>query len=185
MSTLIQMCLAFLQTGFFAVGGGLATLPFLLQMSTAHPDWFSPEQLANIIAVSESTPGPIGINMATYIGFETAGFPGAFLATFFLVLPSFIIIVLVSSAMKRFKNSPLVQGALGGLRPTVTGLIAAAGFTVFQMSILNGKSEAGFQLIPFVMFVIMLALTQYKKTKSIHPILYIATGAILGIVLGL
>ena len=85
----------FFKTGLFAVGGGLATLPFLTQMSVSHPDWFTTQMLADMIAVSESTPGPIGVNMATYVGYTVAGIPGAIVATCSLVLPSLIIITIM------------------------------------------------------------------------------------------
>ena len=106
----LQLFYEFFKTGLFAIGGGLATLPFLQEMS-ARTGWFSLSELQDMIAVSESTPGPIGVNMATYAGFTSAGIPGAFCATLGLILPSFIIILIVAGFLKRFKDSPLVDAA--------------------------------------------------------------------------
>ena len=129
----LQLFWEFFQTGLFAVGGGMATIPFLYDISDK-TGWFTHQDLANMIAVGESTPGPIGINMATYVGYITGmaqggignAILGAVTATFGLVLPSLIVILIVAAMLKRFKSSPLVQKTFYGLRPASTGLIAAA-----------------------------------------------------------
>jgi len=179
---LLMLCAEFFLTGLFAVGGGLATLPFLTQMSVRHPDWFSQEMLVNMVAVSESTPGPIGVNMATYVGYTVSGLPGAVLATLFLVLPSLIIILIIARVLERYRKSPLVNTTFGALRPAVSGLIAAAAFSILKIVLISAK---GFSWINLVMLAVFFALTQIKQTKKLHPIVFILIGAVLGIVLKL
>ncbi len=106
----LQLFWEFFKTGLFSIGGGLATLPFLKAISLKYP-WFTPNDLLDMIAVSESTPGPIGVTTATYAGFRAAGIPGAITATVSLILPSVIIIILVSRVLNKFRNSPLVKNA--------------------------------------------------------------------------
>lgn len=182
----------FFKTGLFAVGGGLATLPFLTQMSVSHPDWFTTQMLADMIAVSESTPGPIGVNMATYVGYTVAGIPGAIVATCSLVLPSLIIITIIAGMLEKYMNNKYVQWVFSGLRPAVTGLIAAAGYSVIKLSIMVPDAVfsikapwAVFDWKCVLIFAIFIVLTQLKWTKKLHPIIYIAVAAVLGIVLGL
>ena len=121
----LELFIRFFFVGLFAIGGGLATLPFLTDMGEV-TGWFGSDDISNMIAISESTPGPIGVNMATYIGPETGGFWGAVCATLGTVLPSFIIILIVARCYEKFKESKIVKGCMTGLRPTVIGLIAAA-----------------------------------------------------------
>ena len=185
--TILTLCWEFFKTGLFAVGGGLATVPFLTQMARNHPDWFTMARLGDMIAVSESTPGPIGVNMATYAGFTVAGVPGAILATLSLVLPSWIIILIISRVLQRFRTNRLVDSAFSGLRPAVAGLIGAAGFSVLQMAVVRGQWGDG--LLQFLdwrcaaIFAAVLAVTLWKK--KIHPLVFVAAAAVLGILLGL
>ena len=188
MNVLPLLCWEFLKTGLFSVGGGLATLPFLYDMAARHP-WFTTAELADMIAVSESTPGPIGVNMATYAGFSAAGVPGALAATLALAAPAIAVIVVISRFLDRFKNSRSVSDAFAGLRPAVTGLIAAAGFQVFLMSVLDMEAFRGtgnfwdaLAWIPLALFAVLFVLLM--KT-SWHPVAVIAIGAAAGIVLGL
>ena len=125
----LQLFWEFFKTGLFAVGGGLATLPFLQDMAD-RTGWFTHAQLADMLAVSESTPGPIGVNMATYVGFTTGGIGGALVATIGLVTPSVIVILIVAAFLNAFRDSKWVSAAFYGLRPASTGHIAAAGFSV-------------------------------------------------------
>ena len=180
--TMLTLCMEFFLTGLFAVGGGLATLPFLTQMSVDHPEWFSQEMLINMVAVSESTPGPIGVNMATYVGFTVSGLAGAVLATLSLVLPSLIVIMVIARVLEYYRNSPLVNTAFSAIRPAVAGLIAAAAFAMLKLVI---GGTAGVSLINIALLVVLFVLTQLKQTKKMHPILFIAIGAVLGIVLKL
>lgn len=124
----------FFKIGLFAVGGGLATIPFLMDIADKYP-WLTREMLADMIAVSESTPGPIGVNMATYAGFEAAGVAGALTATFSLVLPSFLVILLVARFLQKYNSSPLVQSTFSCIRPAVAGLIGAAGWSVIRVAL--------------------------------------------------
>ena len=136
MMTLLTLCWEFFKTGLFAVGGGLATLPFLTQMQQKF-QWFTTEELGNMIAIGESTPGPIGVNMATYVGYTTCGIGGAVLATLSLVLPSLIVILVIAKALDKYKSNPLIQNMFAFMRPAVTGLIAAAGFAVLKIALLR------------------------------------------------
>ena len=123
MMIFIRLFYEFFKAGLFAIGGGMATLPFLYNISDK-TGWFTYGQLADMVAISESTPGPIGVNMATYVGFTTAGIPGAVVATVGLITPSIIIILIIAGFLKSFKDSKYVQNAFYGLRPASTGLIA-------------------------------------------------------------
>lgn len=143
----LQLFWEFFKTGLFAIGGGLATLPFLRDISLKYP-WFTPEDLLNMIAVSESTPGPLGVNSATYAGFHAAGVPGALVATCSLVLPSVIIIILVSRALTRFRDSKLVQDGFYGLRPASAGLIFGAILEVFAASLFHTELWDGLRACP-------------------------------------
>ena len=184
MMELLTICLEFLKTGLFAVGGGLATLPFLTQMQIKY-NWFSATDLANMIAVSESTPGPIGVNMATYVGYATSGIPGALSATLSLVFPSLVIILFVAKAMDKYQKNPIIQNMFAFMRPAVTGLIAAAGFSVLKIALFKEAETflASIDWIAIVLFVILLVCTQLKKLKKLHPIVFIAIGAVIGVLL--
>ena len=183
---LLWLIYEFFKTGLFAVGGGLATLPFLTRMSEAHPDWFTTEMLANMVAVSESTPGPLGVNMSTYVGYTVAGIPGGIVATLALVCPSVIIIMLIYRVLEQYKNNPLVQNAFSGLRPAVTGLIAAAGFSVFRMSVLTGDPQSLLTMVSWkalALFAALFLATQWKKAQKLHPVLFVAIGALCGLLI--
>ena len=186
---LLQLFFEFFKTGLFAVGGGMATLPFLYDIS-ARTGWYTTEMLADMIAVSESTPGPIGVNMATYVGYVTAGIPGAIIATLGLITPSVIVILLIARALKAFRENPYVEAAFYGLRPCSVGLIAAAGFLVVKLALFNtelyqasGKLLDLFDFKAIALAAVLLVCTRYvKKLKSLHPIFFILASAVVGIV---
>jgi len=182
MNDLLLLCFEFLKIGLFSFGGGLATLPFLYRISETYPRWLSSEQLVNMIAVSESTPGPLGVNMATYVGYQAAGIPGAIFATLSMAFPALFIVSLVSSILTTFKQSPLVQDAFSMLRPAVTGLIAAAGYSVLTLSLFAG---AAVHWPSLALFFVMLLLNQWKKLQRVHAIAFIAIGAVVGVLLKL
>ena len=182
--TLITLCFEFFLTGLFAIGGGLATLPFLTQMGARHPEWFTQEMLVNMVAISESSPGPIGVNMATYVGYTVAGVLGAFLATFSLAFPSLIIIMIIARLLERYRNHLLVDTVFGTMRPVVVGLIASAAFTILKL-VLTPAAVTGFSWINLAIMLALFALSQFKPTRNLHPILYILIGAALGITLNL
>ena len=192
----LRLFYEFFKTGLFTIGGGMATVPFLYKMSDA-TGWFTHNDLANMIAVGESTPGPIGVNMATYVGFVTGmdqgGLPFAILggitATLGLVTPSFIVILIVASFLKAFKDSKYVDFAFYGLRPASAGLIAAAGISVLQSALLFPEEiAAGFSAncinwIGCVLAVLLWICTnKIKKTKGLHPVIFIAASAVIGII---
>lgn len=180
----------FFKTGLFAVGGGMATLPFLYDMS-AKTGWFSASQLADMIAVSESTPGPIGVNMATYVGFTTGGIPGAVVATLGLVTPSVIVILLIARALHKFRQNRYVDAAFYGLRPCSVGLIAAAGILVVKIALFDfdlfhntGIITDLFRWKSLILTAVLLVLTNcIKQTKKLHPIFFILGSAAVGILL--
>ena len=125
MTLYLRLYWEFFKTGLFAIGGGMATLPFLKDIG-ATTGWFSQTDLMNMLAVSESTPGPVGINMATYVGYTVGGVPGAIVATIGEVTPSIIVILIVAAMLAKFRDSQYVANAFYGLRPASTGLIGAA-----------------------------------------------------------
>ncbi len=181
--TYIQLAWEFFKTGLFSVGGGLATLPFLSRMGEKY-GWFTQEELANMLAVSESTPGPIGVNMATYVGNATGGIPGGIIATLSLVFPSFLVILLVAKVMNRYRSSPLVQGAMAALRPASVGMIVAAVLGVLQSVLLNHGAASVQKLINVpALSLLAVFLLFYLKFNKIHPVVLIAIGAAVGIVM--
>lgn len=186
----VQLFYEYFKTGLFAVGGGLATLPFLQDVS-AKTGWFSLDQLADMIAISECTPGPIGVNMATYVGFTTAGIPGALAATLGLIAPSIIVILIIAGFLKRFQNNRYVQAAFYGLRPASTGLIGAACVSVAITALLNLSrfSETRaivdlFQWKAVILAVILFFAMKHPKLKKLHPAVFLGVSAVIGILFG-
>ncbi|MBR0208543.1 MAG: chromate transporter [Oscillospiraceae bacterium] len=187
---LLTLFFEFFKTGLFAVGGGMATLPFLYDMSARHPDWFTTAQLADMIAVSESTPGPIGVNMATYVGFRTAGILGGLVATLGLAAPSVIIILLIARVLRQFRENRYVDAAFYGLRPCSVGLIAAAGLLVVKIALFDFDAYAAsgaltdlFNVKALILAAVLLVLTRaVKATKKLHPIFFILGAAVAGVV---
>ena len=193
----LRLFFEFFKTGLFAIGGGLATLPFLQDMS-ARTGWFTTDQLADMIAVSECTPGPIGVNMATYAGFQVCGLPGAVTATLGLICPSVIVILIVARILKRFKDNKYVQAAFYGLRPASTGLIGAACLSVAVIALTVPKAEdvSGLPQIRWqavILAVILWPLMNLggikalkapawlKKIGKLHPVVFLAASAVIGI----
>lgn len=185
MTGLLHLALEFFKTGLFSVGGGLATLPFLYAMGEA-TGWFTAQDVANMIAISESTPGPMGVNMATYVGFTSFGLPGALIGPLSLVFPSLVIIILISKILNKFKESKLVQDIFYGLRPASTGLIIAAGLGVAKIALLHlDIFEATKNLADLINYkAVLLALIIYliMKKKDLHPILIVVASAVIGII---
>lgn len=193
--TFVIMFLEFFKTGLFAIGGGLATLPFLYDMAAKYP-WFNEAILSDMIAISESTPGPIGINMATYVGYHVGsqyfGIPGgifgAILTTTALVLPSLIVILIIAKFLERFKTNQFVKDAFYGLRPAVTALIAYAGYQVvaeslFRFSTFFETMQIGdlFVWNAIILFIVLMVLS--RVFKKIHPAAWIGIAAVIGILL--
>ena len=173
----LQLFWEFFKTGLFAIGGGMATVPFLFDIS-ARTGWFTASELANMIAVSESTPGPIGINMATYVGFETAGILGSVIATLGLVVPSIIIIVIIAKLLDAFAEKPVVKTVFKYLRPAVIGLLLFALWQLLPLTFLG--SEKNILWAPGAAFaVILFCLLKWQK---VHPIFWIGAGAVFGLI---
>ena len=189
MTLYLRLFYEFFKTGLFAFGGGMATLPFLYSMSDA-TGWFTHGQLADMIAVSESTPGPIGVNMATFVGFTTGGIPGAIIATLGLVAPSIIVILIIARVLEAFRQNKYVDAVFYGLRPCSVGLIAAAGMLVVKIAMFNfdlyGQTGALADLFNFralALAAALVVLTRFVKiTKKLHPIVFIAASAAVGII---
>ena len=195
----LRLFYEFFKTGLFAVGGGMATIPFLYSMADT-TGWFTRNDVANMIAVGESTPGPIGVNMATYVGYVTGGTVGglpfavlgAAVATIGLVTPSIIVILIIASFLKSFQENRLVENAFYGLRPASTGLITAAGLSVVVSNLFfleNLDQGMGLSLLNWkgwVLAAVLWVLTnKVKQTKGLHPILFILASAVVGIAWGM
>lgn len=190
MMTFLYLFLEFFKIGLFAVGGGPATIPFLQDLARSDYGWFNPEELGVMVAVAESTPGPIGINMATYAGYN-AGFGefgtiggvfGGITATLGLVTPSIIVIILVAGFLKSFKENEYVKGAFSGIRPVVTALVLFAVFGIIKpIFFVNGE----FAIPVIIISVALFALMFIKKLKKLHPAFWLLVGAVAGIILKL
>ncbi len=194
------LCYEYFKVGLFTIGGGYAMLPMVRQIVLDH-EWITATELTNFIAVAEATPGPFAINLATFVGLEVGkatglgilgGVLGAVLATVSVVLPSLIIIILVTKVVDKFKTNKYVQGALVGIRPVVVGLIGAA-FVSIALSVilpsvdllhLSNSSVDTFNYTSLILFPLFFVLSRVKiKGKKLHPILLILTSAVVGIVL--
>ena len=183
---LLRLFFEFFKTGLFAIGGGLATIPFLNDLSD-RTGWFSRLDLLNMIAVSESTPGAIGVNMATYVGFDIAGIPGAVAATLGLVTPSVIVILIVARFLRRFSENKWVRAAMYGLRAASAALITAAGLSVAQVTLVHLENlpqglGAVLDWKAILLFAALAIATNHKKLKKLHPIVFIALAGVVGVV---
>ncbi len=194
MMTYLLLFIEFFKTGLFAIGGGLATIPFLREMCHKYPAWFDEELLTNMIAVGESTPGPIGVNVATYVGYTVgydisdsfwSGLLGGLIATFALVLPSVIIIIIVAKLLAAFKENKLVARAFYSIRPAVVGMIACSAVSMIKSGIFT-KTGNILQMIDIraaILFVLLLAATNIKPVKKLHPIFFIIIAGVIGAIL--
>ena len=186
---LLRLFYEFFKVGLFSVGGGLATLPFLYRLGE-QTGWFSMADVANMIAISESTPGPIGVNMATYVGFHCAGVFGGVVATLGLTAPSIIVILLIARVLTAFRTNRYVDGAFYAMRPASTALIAAAGWSVVVLSLGNTAlyAETGrfldlFRWKNILLFAILWVLTnRVEKIKKWHPACFLGIAAVCGII---
>ena len=183
--TILRLMFEFFKTGLFSVGGGLATLPFLYEMSDK-TGWFTHADIADMIAISESTPDAVGINMSTYAGYKTAGLPGGILATLSLAAPCVIIILIIAKFLNKFRENPNVEGAFYGLRPASIAMITAAGINVARVALVNipaytaSGNIADLFLPKAIILGIVIFIAQRKLNWS--PILFIAIAAVVGVV---
>ena len=188
--TFLKLFFEFFKIGLFAVGGGPATIPFLQDLARSDYGWFNEEQLGVMIAIAESTPGPIGINMATYAGYNAGfgdfgvlgGILGGITATMGLVTPSVIVIVIIAGFLKAFKENEYVKSVFSGIRPVVTALVLFAVFGIIKpIFYVNGE----FAIPVIAISVVAFGLMFIKKLKKLHPAFWLALGAVAGILLKL
>lgn len=192
---LLRLFYEFAKVGLFAVGGGLATVPFLQQLGETS-GWFTDAELSTMIAVSESTPGPMGVNMATYVGYHMGcttgmgapgGILGAVIATLGLVAPSIIVILIIARFLQRFRHSKVVEAAFAGLRPASTALIVVAGLSV-AFSVFFGLDHVSLAGISFVdwravaLAAVVFITMKWTPLKKLHPICFILAAAVVGVV---
>ena len=187
--SLIMLCLTFFYIGLFTIGGGVVAIT-LMQQTIVARGLISTEQFYNMIAISESTPGPIGINMATYIGYNLYGVPGAILTSIFEALPSIIIILIVAKFLQKFHENQFVKGALAFLRPVTTGLILVPVVQIIIFTLINVPGEWGslltlagwkdlFEWISLAFYAVCVFLILKFK---VHPIIIILLGAVFGVI---
>lgn len=187
MPILLDLFLTFFKIGAVSFGGGYAMIPLFTEEGLRYG--LTNSQIMNLIAVAESTPGPIAINMATFIGSSQGGILGAMLATLGVVLPSFIIILIIASVVQGLLKFAGVQGFLKGLRPVVVGLILATGITMVLSVVLSlGNVWGGINfdwkaLVVFVIIATVYYLVKHFKKKTLSPILLILISAVLGVIL--
>ena len=181
----------FFKIGLFSIGGGLATLPFIFRMTDGffsfikQTGWINMEFVGNFIAIAQSSPGAVGVNIATQTGFLYAGIPGGAVAALGLVSPAIVVIIAVARFLKKFEENRIVVSVFSGLRPAATGLLTAAGFGVWKLALYNSSSEHLYDLIrwkEFAIFAVIFLLI--IKTRG-NPVIFIILGAITGILLGL
>ena len=182
----LRLFYEFFKVGLFSIGGGLATIPFLTDLG-ARTGWFTAGELANMIAISESTPGPMGVNMATYVGFHLGGVPGGIVATLGLICPSILVILIIAGFLKKFRESRGVDAVFYGIRPASTALIAAALAEVCAIALVNTGTAFGtagfFQWKAIFLATAVFVCLQVKPLKKLHPIVFIAASAVVGAVL--
>ena len=174
----LELFLIFFKIGAFTFGGGYAMLPLIQQEVLSH-NWMDLEQLVNFVAVSESTPGPLAVNLASFVGAETGGLLGAGCATIGVVLPSFLIILLVAKFYQAFRTNTLVKGCMNGLRPTVVGMIGAS-----LLSVAGSAFSLSAGVVPLALAMVLLAVILFAHWKKVHPILLIVGSAVVGIAAG-
>ncbi len=193
MMVILEMFIRFFFVGLFAVGGGLATLPFLIDMGET-TGWFTQTDISDMIAISESTPGPLGVNMSTYVGYQVGsqfgvagGFIGALIATVGLVLPSLIVILIISRVLMKFRQSKYVEYIFYGLRAASLGLVAAACFGVAKITFFSSEifAQTGeiFQAVNYKTIILSALIFIFmKKFKKLHPVAIIIAAAAVGII---
>lgn len=185
----LTLYLEFFKIGLFNFGGGLAAVPFLQDLSEKYM-WYSAQQLVDFIAISESTPGPIAINIATFAGFEAAGILGSVMATIGIISPALVLISLVAKFLAKFKTNKYVKWVFYGLRPCVLALIAFALVGLVRVTLLNAGAcwlniGAAVNIKSIGIFALVLLLSNVKKLKDLHPVIFLALGAALGILVNM
>ena len=180
----LELLWTFFKIGAFTFGGGYVMIP-LIQAEVAAHGWMDPTSLVNFIAVSESTPGPLAVNVATYVGAEVGGLLGAVCSTLGVALPAFVIILVVAKCYEAFKSSHIVKGCMSGLKPGVVGLIGTAAISIGRTIFFpNGFTFSIFTDMKTYITAVIFALSLYLALKKKSPILIICLAAILGIIVG-
>lgn len=183
----LQLFFEFFKVGLFSIGGGLATIPFLNDIALRY-DWFTIQTLTDMIAVSESTPGPLGVNMATYVGFTVAGVPGAIIATLSLILPGFLIALIIAKLFNKFQNNKLVTSFFLGVRPAVAALIATVCLELIKTTFMKTESFNFYEILsvfdPVSILIFLIMLLSILKFKY-NPLFLLLAGGIFGAVLSL
>ena len=189
--TILLLIFEFMKTGLMAVGGGMACIRFLQDMIAKY-GWLTGEELANIIAVAESTPGPIGVNAATYVGYSVLspygavwGVLGGIISTLSLISPQIVVIIFVAKGLEKYRRSKLVNDAFGALRPAAAGLVAAAGWSVIRSSLSFSLAPFHVDVVSLVLYGAQVTLMLLPKLKKIHPVVFLAAGGLIGALLGL
>ena len=172
--TLLLLYIEFFRIGLFAMGGGLATIPFLQELTLRY-DWLTSEKLLDLIAIAEATPGPIGVNAATYAGYYAEGIIGGIIAVMGLITPSIIIVILIAHFFKKFKDEKIVKDSFWGIRPVVAGLIGAAGISVAKVALFT-ESQINVKAWAFL-FIFLVVMRKWEM----HPILMIVIGGVIGV----
>lgn len=175
---LLDLALAFLQVGAFSVGGGYAAMPLIESITVASNGWLTAAEFANLVTIAEMTPGPIAINAATFVGMRMAGLPGALAATFGCVLPSLVIVTLLSWLYARFRSGAAMQTVLGTLRPVVVALIASAALSLIHVACVTAGGS-----FSWAGAVLMLAAFAALRWKKCSPILVMSACGVCGILL--
>lgn len=176
----LRLFFEFFKVGLFSVGGGLATIPFLTDLGQ-RTGWFTSGQLADMIAISESTPGPLGVNMSTYVGFHTAGLLGGIVSTLGLVTPSILVILLIARILKQFRQSRVVNSIFYGLRAASVALITVALLEVAVIALAKEGSPLGVHWMGVALAALVFVLMRYTPAKKLHPIVFIAFSAVVGV----
>ena len=172
MNLYLQLFLQFFHVGVFSFGGGYATLPFLYDIAEKF-HWYTPKQLTDMLAISSITPGPVGVNVATFAGFTTSGILGALIATTAVILPSFIIVTIISKALDKFKTNRTVKGAIRGLKAAGCALLSAVGIKLIFTSNLH-----------LLVTLLLIALLISGFIKKQDPLIYLGLSALIGLILG-
>jgi len=186
---LLYLFVTFFKIGLFSIGGGLATLPFLFEiadgLSADTGAWITREMIGNMLAVSQSLPGAIGVNLSAYTGFSYGGIPDAYMAALGLIAPSIIIIIIIARMLLAFKESGIVKSLFAGFRPAAAGLLSAAGFGAIMLSLWNASAGVWYEYVRWKQALIfaLLFFLIYKFKK--HPIVYIAAAGVVGVILKL
>jgi len=188
--TLLLLTFEFFTTGLFAVGGGLATIPFLQGIGSRR-GWYTQARLADMIAASQCAPGPLGTNMATYVGYTVGGFPGAALSVTALMLPTILVDIVAAALMERFRSSVKMELLMRAIRPASAGLICAAAFALLRISLVRPEAVwdlhaplrwlQNFDPRCIALYAALLPFAFWKKLKKVHPMAYIAIGAVVGV----